>query len=46
MGVRIIVLLVGDTIIGDVDVLRSTSFVLNVKPVLRILIRVSVGAAV
>ena len=39
-------LLVGDAVIGDVDVLRSTSFVLSVKLILGILIKESVETGV
>lgn len=38
--------LVGDAVIGETDVLRSTSFVLNEKVVVGILVKESVGAAV
>ena len=44
--VRITMPLVGDAVIGETDVLRSTSFVLNVKVVVGILVNESVGAAV
>ena len=38
--------LVGDAVIGETDVLRSTSFVLNEKVVVGILVKESVGTAV
>ena len=41
--VRITMSLVGDAVIGEVD---ATSFVLNVKVVVGILVKESVGAAV
>ena len=43
---RVTMLLVGDALIGDVDVLRSTSLVLNGKLVVGILIEESVGTGV